>query len=45
MCDNLVQQYGDYAPNIDNQYTSTPYLSLKNLFHSSKIVSGCDSNK
>jgi hypothetical protein len=45
MCDNLIQQYGDYAPNVDNQFASTPYSSLKTLFNSSKLASGCNSNK
>ena len=44
MCNNLKQQYGDYAPNIDFLFASTPYTSLNDLFAESKLVPGCESN-
>ena len=45
MCQNLKEQYGDYAPNVDGRFASTPYESLNGLFEESKIVPGCNSNK
>ncbi|GAB6026963.1 hypothetical protein CHUAL_013633 [Chamberlinius hualienensis] len=44
MADNAEQLFGDYAPDSDPAYTTTPYQGLKPLATTTKLASGCDSN-
>ena len=41
MANNSEQQYGDYAPNLDPSYVTTPLSSLQNSFTSSSYNAAC----
>jgi len=45
MSDNLAQQYGDYAAQVDYFYGTTPYQSLNQSFDQAILAPGCESNK
>lgn len=44
MSDNVNQLFGDYTPQIDHHYTTTPYAGLKSLANTVSHASGCSDN-
>ncbi|XP_064618411.1 uncharacterized protein LOC135482386 [Liolophura sinensis] len=45
MSDNVNQLFGDYTPQIDRHYTTTPYAGLKSLANTVSHASGCSDNR
>lgn len=44
MADNPEQQFGDYSPDYDPLYTTTPYTGLSVLASTTITASGCNDN-
>lgn len=45
MANNTAQQFGDYSPDIDNQYTTTPLDGLRKMAENVQYTSGCPDNR
>lgn len=44
MADNPNQIYGTYAPDVDPNYTQSPYNGLKLLANQANLAWGCSDN-
>ncbi|XP_064618402.1 uncharacterized protein LOC135482379 [Liolophura sinensis] len=45
MANNRNQQFGDYTPDVDARFTSTPFTSLKTLADIGSLGQGCSDNR